>query len=1723
MLDFNKSWARWGNRRAVSSSFFVSKAGDAAQALLAWLSRLPALAPVDLAKRLVLIICTASIVCSAWLAHAATPPNTLVKNVATASYQVGGTPALVTGSVSINTAARTPATIEFLQYVPQGNAGTVENVAVSYCNGQPVPTPNYIRPPATALAVPGAVRLVPATEYVKGDPVFVKVTDYDQNLNPNVAETIQVTIKSGTDNETLTLTETGPSTGVFIGYIQSTASPSSNQNCQLNISGANAPISASYTDSLDAKPTVADQALVDPFGVLFNSGSGQGVNGGVITIIDVNTGLPATVYCDDGVTVLPQPITTGQATVCDAVVSAGGFRFPRLLPGQYRFQVSTPQGYAFPSTVPTASLPPEFTISGTLANNGSSYGGPFPLNLGPALHIDIPVDPSSGNLQIIKTSSKTVVGEGEFVPYSLQIKNIGAINALDVQIADRLPQGFRYRSNSASVNNLGIANPTISADGRELMFKTGNLAAGLSMTLKYVVEVTPAARPGIAENLAYASGGHHSNTAKASVSVREDLMRSKTILIGTVFLGECNEHPISGMPNIRIVLENGSYVLTDDRGHWHMDNVTPGTHVVQLDIDSIPKGYELIDCQATNRLAGRYYSQFVNVRGGSLWRANFYLRKLNRTASQPAADAQSQSTAAETKSTPNRNLVEKLPYDAQWLAGADLGSQWLHPATGFSPALPAIKLAVKHAPSDTVKIKVNGLDLGGYSYDGTQQNVEKTVALSTWSGVGLKDNENLIAIEVIDKNGLPVLQEVRTIFYAEGPAKAQLLAKQSRLIADGKTEPVIAVRFLDRNNHPARRGINGEYQLNSPYQSMTQQEAVRRDGASANLNQNKPRFDIEDDGVAYIRLAPTTQTGEAVLSFDFGQSKFSGTVNQSAMNPDNQIRAWLQGGQRDWIMVGFAQGTVGHKSLAGNVQAAQEALADRELFDQNRVAFYAKGTVRGDTLLTIAYDTAKRRSDQGNNPSLKQAIAPDQYYTLYADATQPYFDAASARKLYLKIERQQFYALFGDFDTGLTVTEFARYSRTLNGLKSEYKGDVVAYNAFAAMTAQAFVKDEIMGNGTSGLYRLSRGEIVANSDKIRIETRDRFHSEVILKTEPYTRFIDYSIDYKAGTVFFNAPISSRDYQLNPIYIVAEYEAGDSKDEKLTAGGRVAIALSPAVAVGVTAVHEGNVGAKGDLYGADLSAQLADKTKLIAEYSQSKHESETGTAKGKAWKAEIIRSDETLDAKAYVREQGSGFGLNQQAGSESSTRKFGAEAKYKIDDAASVQGQAYRQTDLGKNSQQTVVEARVDQKLAQNTDVYYGARAVHEGLPAGDTHDNRQLIGGVSIGVLDQRVLLKASAEVNLSKNEQSADFPNRYVLGADYKLNEQTQLFSQIELARGNQQSTHTGAVGLRVKPWTGAEMAAKLGNAAANDGQRIYSDFGLSQRWQLDEHWQADIALQRVQMLKTTSSTNGQTTAGTGLYAGNSSAVSMGLAYSNALWSGNGRLESRVGSDRNSNVLLGVQRTLNNGMVLATSLSIRHASETASSTQNRLLKVSFAHRPLNSTWSWLNRSDYVDDRLRTSTANDHTRKFINSTHVNWMPSTRTQWSLQYAGKYVFDTLDNTAYRGYTDLIGLEVRRDLLPALAAWDLGAHAARLHSYSNHSSNWSAGVSVGYKLVTNAWVAVGYNFLGFSDADFSGANYRSKGAYVTLRMKVDQDSLQLNREGNREPVIQLVQTPQ
>jgi uncharacterized repeat protein (TIGR01451 family) len=1809
-----------------------------------------------------------------WVTVQAVPtaPGSLVTNTATANYNLTNAagltnPLQVSATGNVSTAACTPAKIDFLKYVAPAALAQMPPLPAAQAVAQTIPAaqvrnaagvfvaasgPNV--PGVGILAVGTATQynLVTATGaspllFNHSEAIFVQVVNYSNVNSATLVDKLLVTLTTvaSRDSEVLQLTETGINTSVFTGYIQPAAFvvgvPAVANNNSLSI-GANETINASTPDACNGvAATATTVALADPFGVVFDSSNGVAVNGATVTLMDAATGLPAIVYGDDGVSIYPSTVISG-SNVTDAkgtvyVMGPGQFRFPFVqAPGTYFFKITPPGGYRAPSIVPVATLialPNKPVIDGTgcVAGvcNGGSFGSTFKVLPGPAAHIDIPLDIGTNKISITKTAIKQVAGTGDFVPYTLSIVNLDTAASVALQVADHTPIGFRYQKGSTTINGVKVADPLISADARTLTFAVPSIAVGGTALVKYVLQITPGASTGVAENTATALNAS-SNTGRATILVREDLYRNKSMLIGRVIDGSCDDtvdNDAKGLKGARVVLQDGTQVLTDGEGRWHMDNLRPGTQVVQLDLESLPKNYEVVTCEKNTRFAGRNYSQFVNLQGGTLWRADFHVQKkaavalrvtqaigvkssadestvlslavlsstevtsytstvilplgvtfvagsatLNgekiadpeifkqgltfRSLARPAhwqdeylfqvenvgpkaifrsllrftppgrsainapmaevnvrnhapatnrsyadvlvePDDLQQAGALEDASL--ASLVEKLPYDDVWLAKETAGTTWLHPQSNFHPNLPVVSIAVKHDPKEKVSVSVNDIPVSGLKFNGIRFNSDNTVALTSWRSVPIHAGDNRVEVVITDAQGVEH-NEVRVIHYGEEIDHVEFVPALSRLIADGKTRPIIAMRFLDKQGGAVRRGINGDFTLSEPYRSYDRHQAAERQPLTSNVG-GKARFEVGQDGIALLQLDPTTQSGEAVMHFQFQDRRIQ------------EVRAWLQPQQRDWILVGFAEGSLGKKTMTGNMEALQANVLDAQLYDKNKLAFYAKGSIKGEYLLTAAYDTAKKL----DRSALKQAVDPTQYYTLYADATQANFDAATASRLYLKLERKQFYAMFGDYDTGLTVTELARYSRTFNGVKSEYKNDVVGYNAFASSTAQAYVKDEIQGNGTSGMFKLSRANIVVNSDKIRIETRDRFQSQIIVSTRSMTRYLDYDIDYALGTLIFREPIQARDAAFNPTYIVAEFESADAVDARTTLGGRASVKPLDGLELGATAIHEGTVGAAGGLQGLDATYQLSDATKLRTEIAGTNRTRAGLPVTGKAWLTELTHHEEQWDGKAYVREQAGSFGMGQQAAVETATRKMGLDGRYKWDDTINLKGQAYTQNNLTTNSKNTVLEGRVDNQINSILSAYYGGRKSQDTSPLFGNHQSNQLLAGANLSLLENQLSLRAGAEVgtgSLAATAASASMPNRLTLGADYKVTSQSKVFIEQELARGDKVSANTLRAGLRAQPWQGAEMAASVGDAFNNDAERLYGNLGVVQRWQISEHWQTDFSVDRSVTLrsKVSPAQVSNQPLPSGSAAGSLSdytAMAVGGGYQDTVWSANGKLELRNSSlSQQRNIKFGTQRSLDEGRSMAAGITVLNSTGLTTS-NNADLRLSYAHRPNDSEWVWFDRADFITQLTRSPTSNLRTKKLVNNLNANWMLNRRTEWAFQYGAKYVLDNIEGLDYKGYTDLLGTELRYDLNED---FDIGGFGSMMRSVTAGVRSYGIGASLGYNLMENTWLAVGYNLRGMGDRDFAGANYRNKGPFVTLRMKIDQDTLGLNNHGER-----------
>ncbi|HSV46578.1 MAG TPA: hypothetical protein VLJ58_12405, partial [Ramlibacter sp.] len=552
---------------------------------------------------------------------------------------------------------------------------------------------------------------------------------------------------------------------------------------------------------------------------------------------------------------------------------------------------------------------------------------------------------------------------------------------------------------------------------------------------------------------------------------------------------------------------------------------------------------------------------------------------------------------------------------------------------------------------------------------------------------------------------------------------------------------------------------------------------------------------------------------------------------------------------------------------------------------------------------------------------------------------------------------------------------------------------------------------------------------------------------------------------------------------------------------------------------LTHLHEGNVGREGTLTGADATIQLGEKTRLHAEVARSDRNTETGPAQGSAYLAEVRHDGGKVVANAYVRGQDGGFGLGQQAVAAGGTRRIGGDAGVKISDTLRLQTEAYRQENEVNDARRDVVQAQALWN-EKGFSASAGVRAANEVDTTGRDISVRQVTGGGSIDLMEGRLTLRASTELDAgSRGGDSATFPNRLTLGADYKLTPLTSLFVQHEIARGSELKSDMTRLGLKTQPWRGAEAAASLGSQiGGTDSGRMFANLGLTQRWEINERWRADFSVDRGQTLRRpdenpfheaqalpSGTLANPASVAAGIVTGNYTALSGGLAYKDKVWSANGRLEWR-GADTETkiNLTLGAQRTLDNGDAAAAGLAWIVVNGGTTPSRKMDVALSYAHRPLNDKLVWLDRLQYVHEERQDLAGKLLTRKLINNMNANWTPNRRTQVAFQYGAKYVLDTIDGRNFRGYTDLVGVEGRYDIT---AQWDIGLHAGMLHSWKTGTKDYHLGISVGHKLTDNSWLSVGYNHLGFSDSDFTGAEYRAKGLYLNLRVKFDQDSFDLN----------------
>lgn len=1644
-----------------------------------------------------------------------------ITNTASASWTENGSSRSVFSNTVTFDRRNDPVIID--TFVPADN-GPAVTFAAPLCGGSPVSIPGM----GAGSALSGSVE--PADTIRIGNTLIFRISAPQANRDAAAIDSMKVTITTlSGDREELTVYETAPDSAIFVGALPTSAIPPQlvQGDCRLSLDPNDR---ITVEGWLDGSPSAVASAqvgvLADPYGLVFDSEDGSPVNGARVRMVDAVTGAPATVFADDGITPWPSEVVTGQPVTDGAgnvyQLQPGEYRFPLAPLGQYRLIVTPPAPYTAPSGATPAQLAPLRRPDGNpLLIGPGSYAELFSLTGPEPVRIDIPVDRPPVSVTLSKTASRPTALPGDVVFYTITMRNPDPLRAkTGVSLVDLPSPLLRLRKDTVRVD--GLATPgavQVAPDGRGLTVTLGTIAPGATRTVTYAMTVREDAPAGPAQNRAVVTDSlGRTGQASATVRIQRDDLGARVTLIGRITAGGCTiEGEKRGIPGVRVVLQDGSFAITDADGRYHFEGLLPGSHVAQALTHTLPNGGSFVDCTRSTRSAGSPSSRFLSGQGGSLLVADFHaVLPVEAMKSGRAPLAIDPKVEAEREAAAQRNAAGA---DTDWIALGDGPTDFLFPTADHNPRAPAVRVVIRHRVDQKLELRVDGKPVDPVSFDGTRQAPGGRFAISIWRGIPLSGEVTELSAKVLNKKGETVTELRRSVHFANLPARIELVPGKSRLVADGSTRPVLALRVTDRSGRPVHAGVSGELSLSAPYESAEALDAMQSRALSG-LGRSAPRWIIKgDDGIAYVELAPTMTSGKLRAEFTFADGE---------QRRRQELEAWIAPGDQPWTIVGLAEGSVGARSVADAMGRSGRFSSD--LGDHARVAFYAKGPLTRGLLLTAAYDSARQRDEQ----ILMGAIDPRAYYTVFADMSDRRHDAATRDSVYLRLEGKGFYALYGDFESGFDQTLLSRYQRAATGFKAEFSRGGFQASTFAARIGTAFRRDEIQGGGISGPYRLSSRALIPGSETVTIEVRDRFRSEVIVSSRTLVRFVDYDIDLLSGTITFKEPILSRDAELNPQFIVVGYEVDETaRGGQLNGGIRASLTSAKGkLRIGGTAISEtgGNDAARRNLTAFDVKARLGVDTEARAEIAASFGNGDEAIA----WLIEAEHHDGNLDLLAYARYAERDFGVGQTNGAELGRRKFGLDARYRLNEALAVTLSAWRDDSLDDASRRTAFQAGASWR-SRNTDARLGLGLMHDRLADGSTAKSTVVEGGVTQRMLGNKLELSASSSIALGKAE-AIDLPERHRLSARYAVTSDIKLVGTYEIAKGEGIDARTARAGVEIAPWSGARITGGLGRQQiAEFGKRSFAAFGLAQSIPVSKTLTLDATLDSSRTLSgfdparlvnpLQPAASGGTLGENGAIAEDFTAVTLGGTWRAGRWSATLRGEWRDGElAERKGMTFGAIRQLGEGSMLGSGVTWTRAITPAGASSEVFDgAIALAHRPAGSDFAVLTKVQFRSDVVRgaiegeagpagrgalTITGNGRSDRIIASVSGNWSPRgqddgafvQRNEVGFFGAVRHNFDRYEGFDLKGTTLLGGLDLRLGLGER---FEIGATGTVRTNLDDKTTSFAFGPQIGFTPAKDVLFIVGYNITGFRDPDFAAARNTDKGFYATVRMKFDADT--------------------
>ena len=332
------------------------------------------------------------------------------------------------------------------------------------------------------------------------------------------------------------------------------------------------------------------------------------------------------------------------------------------------------------------------------------------------------------------------------------------------------------------------------------------------------------------------------------------------------------------------------------------------------------------------------------------------------------------------------------------------------------------------------------------------------------------------------------------------------------------------------------------------------------------------------------------------------------------------------------FIMGLASLTIGDHSTSGDIEPLSvDDHFDESVFIDGRLAFYAKGKIKGKYLITAQLDsTEDELSNFGDNLRRKdprrlfRQLDPDRYYPVYGDDSQTVQDVDTQGAFYVRVNWNRHEALWGNYNTGFTDSEIAQYNRTLYGAKVRFEsaestrfGDARRRLTVFGSEAQS-VAAHVTFQATGGsLYYLQHTDIVEGSEKLWVEVRRR-NSQQVVERRDLIEGRDYEIDAIQGRIILRQPLSQVVLTQGPaiirqtpldgdaVFLLADYEyvPGDFEADNVVAGARAKAWIGDHFAIGATRLTDERDGTDYDLTSVDATLRATEGTYLKVESARS---------------------------------------------------------------------------------------------------------------------------------------------------------------------------------------------------------------------------------------------------------------------------------------------------------------------------------------------------------------------------------------------------------------------------------------------------------------------------------------------------------------------------------------